>query len=354
MKDKKSIAIVVLAAITAGIGIYTIVNNQSKLSAFDDLKDRHTDVSAEQKNLTQKLQTMTAARNALDTSEQQLKTDLSASQQGAQTLAEQKTALEENIKENELKFVDELGKKDEALKQAATELTGKTTELEQASQALETAKADATTAKADATTAKTALDQKQKALADLKTETDATIAESKKMISELETKYEQATREKGALDEKIKNLNADIEEISEKLETSEGDRTFLERELLRMQDEKAELVRKMNDLDYISTQYKRIKTEFNVARRLDWMRRGVGIYATKKTIIEQNAELRGETPALAKTGPAKPVVKIQVELTSDGQVKINGKIVAPQPKEEDTPKPGVSNPVAPKKVSSQD
>ena len=347
MKDKKSIAIVVLAAITAGIGIYTIVNNQSKLSAFDDLKDRHTDVSAEQKNLTQKLQTMTAARNALDTSEQQLKTDLSASQQGAQTLAEQKTALEENIKENDLKFVDELGKKDEALKQAATELTGKTTELEQASQALETAKADATTAK-------TALDQKQKALADLKTETDATIAESKKMISELETKYEQATREKGALDEQIKNLNADIEEISEQLETSEGDRTFLERELLRMQDEKAELVRKMNDLDYISTQYKRIKTEFNVARRLDWMRRGVGIYATKKTIIEQNAELRGETPALAKTGPAKPVVKIQVELTSDGQVKINGKIVAPQPKEEDTPKPGVSNPVAPKKVSSQD
>lgn len=347
MKDKKSIAIVVLAAITAGIGIYTIVNNQSKLSAFDDLKDQHTDVSVEQKNLTQKLQTMTAARNALDASEQQLKTDLSASRQGAQTLAEQKTALEENIKENGLKFVDELGKKDEALKQAATKLAGKTTELEQASQALETAKADATTAQ-------TALDQKQKALADLKTETDATIAESKKMVSELETKYEQAVREKGALDEQIKNLNADIEETNEKLETSEGDRTFLERELLRMQDEKAELVRKMNDLEYISTQYKRIKSEFNVARRLDWMRRGVGIYAKKKTIIEQNAELRGETPTLAKTGPAKPAEKIQVELTSDGKVKINGKIVEPQPKEEDTPKPGVSNPVAPKKVSSQD
>ena len=58
-------------------------------------------------------------------------------------------------------------------------------------------------------------------------------------------------------------------------------------------------------------------------------------------------------PTLVKADPANTET-IQVELTSDGQVKINGKIVEPQPKEEDTPKPGVSNPVAPKKVSSQD
>jgi chromosome segregation ATPase len=349
MKDKKSIAIVVLAAITAGIGIYTIVNNQSKLSAYDDLKGRHGNVSEERKTLTQELQTMTAARDALDSSAQQFETDLGASREGAQTLAQQKTALEESIKENDLKFVDELGKKDDALKQAAVELAGKTKELEQASQALETANADAATTK-------TALDHKQKALADLKAETDATIAESKKMIVELESKYEQAIREKGALDEQIKNLNADIEETSEKLKTSEGDRTFLERELLRLQDEKAELVRKMNNLDYISTQYKRLKSEFNVARRLDWMRRGVGIYATKKTIIEQNAELRGEAPVLAKIiGSANPSEKIQVELTSDGKVKINGKIVVPQPKEEEkTPKSGVSNLVAPAPDSGQD
>jgi chromosome segregation ATPase len=349
MKDKKSIAIVVLAAITAGIGIYTIVNNQSKLSAYDDLKGKHADVSQVQSTLADRLQTMTGALDALDTEAEQLKVDLGDSQQSTETLTQQKTTLEENIKDNDLKFVAQLGKKDEALKQVSDELAGKTTELKQASQALETAKTDAATTK-------TALDQKQKALADLKTETDATIAESKKMIVDLETKFEQATRDKGALDEQIKNLNSDIEETSEKLETSEGDRTFLERELLRMQGEKAELVRKMNNLDYISAQYKRIKAEFNVARRLDWMRRGVGIYAKKKTISEQNAELRGEVLTLAKTDPANAET-IQVELTSDGRVKINGKVVEPPKKdEENTPKTGADagNPVAPKKVSSQD
>ena len=102
MKDKKSIAIVVLAAITAGIGIYTIVNNQSKLSAYDELKGKHVDVSQAKSTLADRLQTMTVTLDALDTEAQQLKVDLGDSKQSTETLTQQKTALEENIKENDL------------------------------------------------------------------------------------------------------------------------------------------------------------------------------------------------------------------------------------------------------------
>ncbi|SVD25901.1 uncharacterized protein METZ01_LOCUS378755, partial [marine metagenome] len=38
MKDKKSIAIVMLAAITAAVGIFSFVSNQTKLKAYSELK----------------------------------------------------------------------------------------------------------------------------------------------------------------------------------------------------------------------------------------------------------------------------------------------------------------------------
>ena len=364
MKDKKSIAIVVLAAITAGIGIYTIVNNQSKLSAYGDLKGKHANVSDERKALTQKLQTMTDARNALDTEATQLQTDLGATQINVQSLQQQKTVLEENIKENDLKFVAELSQKDEALKKIGEDLIGKTAELEKAIKDLETTMAAEVKAKAELGTAMKDLGQEQQALADLKTKSDVAMAESKKMIVELESKYDGLNQAKGALEEQIKNLNADIEATSEKLETSVADRVFLERELVRLQEEKSELVRKMNDIHYIAARYKEVRYDLSVAKREDWKRRGVGVYARRKTIIEQNAELRGKKPPVLANNPAPtlPVPeKIRVELTSDGRVKINGKIIEPDSKpetkkEEPAPKTGAgaSNPVAPKKVSSQD
>ena len=76
MKDKKSIAIVVLAAITAGVGIYSIVNNKSKLDAFTQLETEHKEVTGKHTKLTKELQDVKADRNALDTETRQLKNDL--------------------------------------------------------------------------------------------------------------------------------------------------------------------------------------------------------------------------------------------------------------------------------------
>ena len=344
MKDKKSIAIVVLAAITAGVGIYSIVNNQSKLDAFTDLESQHSTVTNERTEITKELQEVKAARNKLSDETIELERNLSASEQSVQSLTKVKTSLEEDMTANTLKFDEELGKKtdelaqrNEELEQANSDRNAKTKELELTSKEL--------------TDAQATLKEKQDALATMKTETDAAIEQGKKAMAELETKYDGLNQEKGALETKIASLNEDIEETNKKLEASEGDRTFLERELLRLQDEKAELVKKMNDIEFITAQYKRIKSDINIARRLDWMRRGIGHYAKTKTITEKYADLRQLDNGVTLAGAGEPLPdKIQVELTSNGEVKINGKIVAPKEAEEAPEQPETNTPVAPTPV----
>ena len=344
MKDKKSIAIVVLAAITAGVGIYSIVNNQSKLDAFTDLESQHSAVANERTKITKELQEVKAARDKLSVETIEQGQNLNAAEQSVQTLTKVKTSLEEDITTINKKYVDELGKKTD-------ELTQKNKELEQSNADLTTKTRELDLASKELTDTKASLKEKQDALATMKTETDAAIEQGKKAVAELESKYDGLNQEKGALETKISGLNEDIEETNKKLEASEGDRTFLERELLRLQDEKAELVKKMNDIEFIFAAYKRMKSDINIARRLDWMRRGIGHYAGIKTITEKYAELRqpnnGET--LAGIGELLPD-KIQVELTSNGEVKINGKIVAPKEAEEVPEQPETNTPVAPTPV----
>jgi len=337
MKDKKSIAIVVLAAITAGVGIYSIVNNQSKLDAYTILESKHGAVIEERTKITSELQAVKAARDALDNETLQLKGDLSNSEQSVQTLAEEKVMLKENITDIGKKHTEELRKKDDDLGKISADLVARTGELEQVSK--------------DLADVKTELKEKKIAFTELKSKTDKVIEEGKKAITELESKYDGLNREKGALEVKIASLNEDIIETNKKLEASEGDRTFLERELLRLQDEKAELVKKMNDIEFVTAQYQRIKSDINVARRLDWMRRGIGHYAKTKTITEKYADLRqpnnGET--LAGIGELLPD-KIQVELTSNGEVKINGKIVESKEVGGASGQPETDVPVAPTPV----
>ena len=341
MKDKKSIAIVVLAAITAGVGIYSIVNNQSKLDAFTDLESQHSAVAKERTKITKELQGVKAARDKLSVETIELGQNLSAAEQSVQTLTKVKTSLEEDITTINKKYVDQLGKKTD-------ELTQKNKELEQSNADLTTKTRELDLASKELTDTKASLKEKQDALATMKAENDAAIEQGKKAIAELETKYDGLNQEKGALETKIASLNEDIEETNKKLEASEGDRTFLERELLRLQDEKTELVKKMNDIEFISATYKRMKSDINIARRLDWMRRGIGHYAKTKTITEKYADLRRHNNGVTLAGIGESLPdKIQVELTSDGEVKINGKIVTPKEAEETPEQPETGGPAAP-------
>jgi hypothetical protein len=84
----------------------------------------------------------------------------------------------------------------------------------------------------------------------------------------------------------------------------------------------------MNDIEFLSAQVKRIKNDIAKARRMDWMRRGIGIYAKRQTVGQQHAALRedgtNKKPVIAGS---KEEGNVSVELTSDGRVIINGKVI---------------------------
>jgi hypothetical protein len=82
--------------------------------------------------------------------------------------------------------------------------------------------------------------------------------------------------------------------------------------------EKAELERQFNDLEVLRAQVKRLKEELNVARRLEWIRKGLFPAGEQKgaSLLMQGAN--------APKKPAKPQdnYDLNVEVSADGSVKV--------------------------------
>ena len=66
MKDKKTIAIVTLAAITAGFAIFSFVNNTSKLKANSKLKAEKAELNKDLKNIQTERDEFRTQRDQLD------------------------------------------------------------------------------------------------------------------------------------------------------------------------------------------------------------------------------------------------------------------------------------------------
>ena len=115
----------------------------------------------------------------------------------------------------------------------------------------------------------------------------------------------------------ITNLTAQIAETKRKLATSEGEKGFLEKELKRLMAEKAELERQFNDLTVLRAQVAKLKEELSIARRLDWIRRG--LFAAPE---EKGAQRLMQRPAASQTNAPKPGYDLNVEVSSDGSVKV--------------------------------
>jgi hypothetical protein len=98
---------------------------------------------------------------------------------------------------------------------------------------------------------------------------------------------------------------------------------LLLRELKRLQAEKAELERQFNDLVLVREQFRKLKEELSIARRLDWIRRGL-YGATER----KGAELlqRGMVAP-----PVRTNYNLDVEIKKDGGAKINAAPNAPPP-----------------------
>lgn len=132
------------------------------------------------------------------------------------------------------------------------------------------------------------------------------------------------TEQMSKLTNSIKNLENQIVDVQKKLANSEGEREFLMKELKRLQAEKTELERQLNDLAFLKEQVAKLKAELSVARRLEWIRKG--LYGDAK-----GAELlmTGNKP---KPQQPKTNYNIQAEIKTDGTLKVQpGSTNAPQP-----------------------
>jgi DNA repair exonuclease SbcCD ATPase subunit len=195
-------------------------------------------------------------------------------------------------------------------------------ELQSVNQVLETNLASTRTdfsnklALADANLRATEADL-QKAVAEAKAETDSNalnLAEKDQKIAELESRNEALDKEAAALHVAITNLDTRIAATQAKLARSEGDRTFLLNELKTLQAEKLELETKFNSIADVREQLHKLKVEAAIARRLDWMRRGM--YDSFK---ERGGELLVNP---LPSAPSPVSSDANVELKQSGGVKI--------------------------------
>ena len=152
--------------------------------------------------------------------------------------------------------------------------------------------------------------------ADLKTSQEV-VAKRDAQIADLETQNQALDKRALDLSTAITNLTVQIEETKRKLAASEGEKGFLEGELKRLVAEKAELERQFNDLKILRAQVAKLKEELTVARRLDWIRRG--LFAGNE---EKGAARLMQTSA--STQPRAPTTNynLNVEIGSEGSVKV--------------------------------
>jgi chromosome segregation ATPase len=138
------------------------------------------------------------------------------------------------------------------------------------------------------------------------------IAKRDARIAQVENQNEALDKQATDLKSSIGNLETQIADTQRKLAASEGDREFLFKELKRLQAEKAELERQFNDLAVLREQVRKLKEELSVARRLDWIRRG--LYGD----LKGGQRLQSGIPAPAP----KTNYDLNVEIKREGGAKV--------------------------------
>ena len=162
--------------------------------------------------------------------------------------------------------------------------------------------------------------------ADAKAAADAAkleIEKRDKQITGLEGEKDDLTKKMGELNGQIGSLETQIKETERKLTASEGDREVLKKELRRLIAEKAELEKKFNDLAVLRDQVRKLKEELSIAKRLDFIRRGLYGF-DKKGAQLINEGVRPPAPKNSATN----AFPLNVEVGTDG----SSKITTPPPK----------------------
>jgi chromosome segregation ATPase len=132
-------------------------------------------------------------------------------------------------------------------------------------------------------------------------------------INELTGQNDELTTQMTGLNVALTDLETQIAETERMLAASEGDREFLLQELKRLQVEKTELERQFNDLALLREQVRKLKDELSIARRLEWIRRGLYGNEQKGTEKLQSG---------FATPPGTDSVDLDVELRQDGGTRV--------------------------------
>jgi septal ring factor EnvC (AmiA/AmiB activator) len=158
----------------------------------------------------------------------------------------------------------------------------------------------------------------QRTQAEAKAAAEASAAELAKRdekIAQLETERENLDKKLIALNAEIASLNIKIADTERKLAASEGDREFLLKELRRLQAEKSDLERQFNDVAVMRQQVNRLQEELAIARRLEWIRKGLSGDVPKGAVLMQQG--------LQTAAPQVRTNVMEVEITTQGGVRVS-------------------------------
>jgi chromosome segregation ATPase len=182
----------------------------------------------------------------------------------------------------------------------------------------------------------TATDNIAKTQADLKASQEETAKRDAK-ITQLEDENTALDKQASDLKGSISSLEVQIADTKKKLDASEGDKAFLQKELVRLTAEKRELENQFNDLLVVRAQVKKLKEQLSLSHRLEWIRQG--IFARN----EQKGAQRLLMGAMAVKQPSPPevsptnAVDLNVEVSSDGSVKVISPLTNTAPPEPTPP-----------------
>lgn len=263
-------------------------------------------------------------------------------------LTAQKQVNESLTKTNET-ISASLAAKTEEAKALTAKVESTTTELNQTKTALTKSQAETKAAQAETKRVETTLTaalsaEKAKAKADAEAAAAryaALDASKKQEIAKRDASIKDLQDTRDQLNAKIAGLNADIAKLNStigtlntriafvegELKTANDDKGFLTKELQRMQGERTEMERKMNDLAFLREQMSTIKSDQAIARRVDWMRRGVFMDERKLGTLLND----GLKPLPSSKPSSTRGSQLNVEVHRDGTVTIKAP-AAPAPK----------------------
>ena len=149
----------------------------------------------------------------------------------------------------------------------------------------------------------------------------ATIASAQNQITNLTTRISDLEAENKVLDQRaneltntIAQLNVLIADTQSKLNASETNSIFLQQALEKQMAQKAEIEHKFNDLNELRQQVKKIKDDLFMARRLQFMKNDNSQKKGAQMLMEHSAPVTNQ--------PAAPNYGLNVEVGSDGSVKV--------------------------------